>query len=104
MEKLYIHENDSFKLVIERSTFSIFANIDLRNADTSEPDLKKYVDIYRRLLSELNFTPFSEEPGLMLFVHKDQNPSKFASLSKLKETLDERITKIEKECDLIKYT
>jgi len=97
MENLYIHMNRRITLMIERSSFSIFANIDFRNADPSEPNLKRYTDIYRRLLSELNFTPISEQPGLMLFVQKDKNPSAFYNLSKLKETLDERIIKMEKE-------
>lgn len=97
MEKLYIHENDNFKLVIERSTFSIFANIDLRDTDPSEPDLKKYVDIYRRLLSELNFSTFNNEADLILFVCEDNNPSAFNDLSQLKKTLDERIMTMERE-------
>lgn len=97
MEDLYIHKNDSIKLVIERSSFSIFANIDFRDANPSEPTLKKYADIYRQLLLELNFSPISEQPGLMLFVHKDKNPSAFSNLSKLKETLDEQIMTMERD-------
>jgi hypothetical protein len=59
--------------------------------------LKKQIHIYRRLLSELNFAPFSEEKGITLFVCQDKNPSAFANLSQLKETLDEYIMTMEKE-------
>jgi len=95
MDTLYASIKDNIILAIERSAIATYAKIDFRKADSFGLCLKKHVHIYRRLLSELNFTPFSEEPGLMLFVHKDRNTSPFPDLSQLKETLDECIMTLE---------
>jgi len=98
MDTLYASIKHDIILAIERSSFSTYAKIDFRQADSFGLCLKKQIHIYRRLLSELNFAPFKEEPGLMLFVHKQRNTSPFPDLSKLKETLDERIMTMEREC------
>jgi len=97
MDTLYASIKHDIILAIERSSFSTYAKIDFRQADSFGLCLKKQIHIYRRLLSELNFAPFKEEPGLMLFVHKQRNTSPFPDLSQLKETLDERIMTMERE-------
>lgn len=97
MDTLYASIKHDIILAIERSSFSTYAKIDFRKADPFGLCLEKHVQIYRRLLSELNFTSFSEESGIMLFVFQDKNPSVFANLSQLKETLDEQIMTMEKE-------
>ena len=98
MDTLYASIKHDIILAIERSSFSTYAKIDFRKADSFGLCLNKYVHSYRHLLSDLNFTLFSEEPGLMLFVHKQRNTSPFPDLSQLKETLDERIMTMEREC------
>ena len=97
MDTLYASVKDNIILEIERSSFSTYAKIDFRKADSFGLCLKKHVHSYQRLLSDLNFTPFTEEPGLMLFVHKERNTSPFPDLFKLKETLDECIMTMERE-------
>ena len=97
MDTLYASIKDNIMLAIERSSFSTYAMIDFRKADSFGLCLHKHVHSYRRMLSDLNFTPFSEEPGLMLFVHKQRSTSPFPDLSKLKETLDEHIMSMERE-------
>lgn len=97
MDTLYASIKNDIILAIERSSFSTYAKIDFRKADSFGLCLNKYVHSYRHLLSDLNFTMFSEEPGLMLFVHKQRNTSPFPDLYKLKETLDERIMTMERE-------
>jgi len=95
MDTLYASIKHDIILAIERSSFSTYAKIDFREADSFGLCLKKHIQIYRHLLSELNFIPFSEEKGFTLFVCQDKNPSAFANLSQLKETLDEYISKLE---------
>lgn len=95
MDTIYASIKHDIILAIERSAFATYAKIDFRKADPFGLCLEKHVQIYRRLLSELNFTSFSEESGIMLFVCQDKNPSLFASPSQLKETLDEHIRKLE---------
>lgn len=85
MENLYIHMNHRITLMIERSSFSIFANIDFRDSDPSEPNLKKYTDIYRRLLSELNFTPISKQPDLCSLFKKIKTLQLFTICPNLKK-------------------
>ena len=97
MDTLYASIKNDIVFAIERSSFSTYAKIDFRKADSFGLCLNKYVQGYQRLLSDLNFSPFKEEPGLMLFVHKQRNTSPFPDLSKLKETLDERIMTMERE-------
>ncbi|MDY9920863.1 MAG: hypothetical protein U2P59_03450 [Synergistota bacterium] len=97
MDTLYARIKHNIILAIERSVIATYAKIDFRKADSFGLCLKKHVHIYRRLLSELNFTPFSEDPGIILFVCQDKNPSLFASPSQLKETLDEQIMTMERE-------
>lgn len=97
MDTLYASIKNNIILAIERSSFSTYAKIDFRKADSFGLCLKKHVQIYRHLLSELNFTPFSEEKGITLFVCQDKNPSAFTNLSKLKETLDEYIMTMERK-------
>lgn len=97
MDTLYASIKHDIILAIDRSSFSIFANIDFRDTYPSDPNQKKYVDIYRRLLSELNFCTFSEEADLILFEWKNDYPSAFNDLSQLKQTLDERIMTMERE-------
>lgn len=98
MDILYASIKHDIILAIERSAIATYAKIDFRSADSFGLCLKRYVHIYRRLLSELNFTPFSEEKGIILFVHQDEISSTFTNLSELKETLDEYIMTMEKEC------
>lgn len=97
MDTLYASIKHDIILVIGRSSVSTYAKIGFKKADSFGLCLKKHVQIYRHLLSELNFTSFSEESGIMLFVCQDKNPSLFASPSQLKETLDEQILKMERE-------
>ena len=97
MDTLYASIKHDIILAIERSSFSTYAKIDFRKADSFGLCLKKQIHIYHRLLSELNFAPFSEEKGITLFVCQDKNPSAFTDLSQLKETLDERIMTMERE-------
>ena len=98
MDTLYASIKNDIVFAIERSSFSTYAKIDFRKADSFGLCLNKHVQGYQRLLSDLNFTLFSEEPGLMLFVHKQRNTSPFPDLSQLKETLDEHIMTMEREC------
>lgn len=98
MDILYASIKHDIILAIERSVIATYAKIDFRKADSFGLCLNKHVQGYQRLLSELDFTPFKEEPGLMLFVHKQRNTSPFTNLSQLKETLDERIMTMEREC------
>ena len=97
MDTLYASIKHDIILAIERSSFPTYAKIDFRKADSFGLCLNKHVQGYRRLLSELNFTPLNEDPGIIIFVHKDNDPSVFANRSKLKETLDECIMTMEKE-------
>lgn len=97
MDILYASIKHDIILAIERSAIATYAKIDFRKADSFGLCLKKHVHIYQRLLSELNFTSFSKGKGIILFVCQDKNPSAFANLSKLKETLDERIMTMERE-------
>ena len=97
MDTLYASIKHDIILAIERSAVATYAKIDFRSADSFGLCLKKQIHIYRRLLSELNFAPFSEEKGITLFVCQDKNPSAFANLSQLKETLDEYIMTMERE-------
>ena len=98
MDTLYASIKHDIILAIERSSFSTYAKIDFRKADSFGLCLNKHVQGYQRLLSDLNFSPLTEEPGIMLFVHKQRNTSPFSNLSQLKETLDERIMALEREC------
>ncbi len=98
MDTLYASIKHDIILAIERSAIATYAKIDFRSADSFGLCLKKHVQIYHRLLSELNFIPFSEEKGFTLFVCQDKNPSAFTNLSQLKETLDKRISKLENHC------
>lgn len=98
MDILYASIKHDIILAIERSAIATYAKIDFRSADSFGLCLKKQIHIYRRLLSELNFAPFREESGIVLFFCQDKNPSLFASPSQLKETLDERIMTMEREC------
>ena len=97
MDTLYASIKHNIILAIERSAIATYAKIDFRQADSFGLCLKKQIHIYRRLLSELNFAPFSEESGIVLFFCQDKNSSAFANLSQLKETLDEQILKMERE-------
>ena len=97
MDTLYASIKNDIILAIERSSFSTYAKIDFRKADSFGLCLKKHVHGYQRLLSDLNFSQFKEEPGLMLFVHKQRNTSPFPDLLKLKETIDEHIMTMERE-------
>lgn len=97
MDTLYACIKHNIILAIERSAIATYAKIDFRKADSFGLCLKKHVQGYRRLLSELNFTPFSEEKGITLFVCQDKTPQEFANLSQLKETLDEYIIKMERD-------
>ena len=97
MDILYASIKHDIILAIERSSFSTYAKIDFRKADSFGLCLNKHVQGYQRLLSDLNFSPFKEEPGLMLFVHKQRNTSPFPNLSQLKETLDKYIMTMERE-------
>lgn len=97
MDILYASIKHDIILAIERSAIATYAKIDFRSADSFGLCLKRYVNIYRRLLSELKFIPFREESGIVLFFCQDKNPSAFANLSQLKETLDERIMTMERE-------
>ena len=97
MDILYASIKHDIILAIERSSFATYAKVDFRKASSFGLCLKKQVLIYRRMLSALNFTPFSEEKGITLFVCQDKNPSAFINLSKLKETLDEYIMTMERE-------
>ena len=92
MDTLYASIKHDIILAIERSAIAIYAKIDFRSADSFGLCLKKQIHIYRRLLSELNFRPISEQHGLMLFVHQDKNP---LSLNLVTETLDEHISTLE---------
>ncbi len=85
MDTLYACIKHNITLAIERSSVAIYAKIDVRKADSFGLCLNKYVQGYQCLLSDLNFTPLTEEPGLMLFVHKERNTSPFPDLSKLKK-------------------
>ena len=98
MDTLYASIKHDIILAIERSSFSTYAKIDFRKADSFGLCLNKHLQGYQRLLSDLNFSPLTEEPGIMLFVHKQRNTSPFSNLSQLKETLDERIMALEREC------
>ena len=98
MDTLYASIKHDIILAIERSSFSTYAKIDFRKADSFGLCLNKHLQGYQRLLSDLNFTLLTEEPGIMLFVHKQRNTSPFSNLSQLKETLDERIMALEREC------
>ena len=98
MDTLYASIKHDIILAIERSAIATYAKIDFRQADSFGLCLNKHVHMYRHLLSDLNFTPFTEEPGLMLFVHKERNTSPFPDLFKLKETLDECIMTMERVC------
>lgn len=98
MDTLYASIKNDIVFAIERSSFSTYAKIDFRKADSFGLCLNKHVQGYQRLLSDLNFSQFKEEPGIMLFVHKQRNTSPFPDLSQLKETLDERIMALEREC------
>ena len=97
MDILYASIKHDIILAIERSAIATYAKIDFRSADSFGLCLKRYVNIYCQLLSELNFAPFSEEKGITLFVCQDKNPSAFTNLSQLKETLDERIMTMERK-------
>ena len=97
MDTLYASIKHDIILAIERSAIATYAKIDFRSADSFGLCLKKQIHIYRRLLSELNFAQFREESGIVLFFCQDKNPSAFANLSQLKETLDERIMTMERE-------
>ena len=97
MDTLYASIKNDIVFAIERSSFSTYAKIDFRKADSFGLCLNKHVQGYQRLLSELDFTPFKEEPGIVLFFYQAKNPSAFANLSQLKETLDERIMALERE-------
>lgn len=97
MDTLYASIKHDIILAIERSAVATYAKIDFRKADSFGLCLKKHVHIYHRLLSELNFIPFSEEKGFTLFVCQDKNPSAFANLSQLKKTLDEYIMTMERK-------
>lgn len=97
MDTLYASIEHDIILAIERSSFSTYAKIDFRKADSFGLCLKRDVHMYRHLLSELNFVPFMEESGIILFVCQDKTPSTFTNLSQLKETLDEHIMKMERE-------
>lgn len=98
MDTLYACIKDNIILAIERSAIATYAKIDFRKADSFGLCLKKHVHIYHRLLSELNFTPFSEEKGITLFVCQDNNTSStFTNMYQLKETLDEHIMAMERE-------
>ncbi|MCK9558279.1 MAG: hypothetical protein M0R50_09605 [Candidatus Cloacimonetes bacterium] len=98
MDTLYASIKHDIILAIERSSFSTHAKIDFRKTSSFGLCLNKYVHSYQQLLSDLNFTLFSEEPGIMLFVHKERNTSPFPDLSKLKKTMDEWIMTMEREC------
>ena len=98
MDTLYASIKNDIILAIERSAIATYAKIDFRSADSFGLCLKRYVNIYRHLLSELKFIPFREESGIVLFFCQDKNSSAFANLSQLKETLDERIMTMEREC------
>ena len=97
MDTLYASIKHNIILAIERSAIATYAKIDFRKADSFALCLKKHVHVYHRLLSELNFTPFSEEKGIILFVHQDEISSTFTNLSELKKTLDEYIITMERE-------
>ena len=97
MDTLYISIKNDIILAIERSSFSTYAKIDFRKADSFGLCLNKHVQGYQRLLSDLNFSPFKEESGLMLFVHKQRNTSLFTNLSQLKETIDNRIMTMDRD-------
>ena len=97
MDTLYASTKHDIILAIERSAIATYAKIDFRSADSFGLCLKRYVNIYRQLLSELKFVPFREESGIVLFFCQDKNPLAFANLSQLKETLDEQIMTMERE-------
>lgn len=97
MDILYASIKDNIILAIERSAIATYAKIDFRSADCFGICLKKQIHIYRRLLSELDFAPFSEEKGFTLFICQGKNPSAFTNLSQLKETLDEYIMTMERK-------
>ena len=97
MDTLYASIKNDIVFAIERSSFSTYAKIDFRKADSFGLCLNKHVQGYQRLLSDLNFSQFKEKPGIMLFVHKQRNTSPFPDLSQLKETLDNRIMTMERE-------
>lgn len=94
MDILYSCIKGDVLLAIERSAFATYAKIDFRNADTSGSCVKKYVSIYRRLLTELNFTIMLEDKDIFLFVCKDK---KAPASNFIKETIDDRIIQIERE-------
>lgn len=97
MDTLYASTKHDIILAIERSAVTTYAKIDFRKADSVGLCLKRYVNIYRQLLSELNFIPFKEESSIILFVCQDKETSVFSNLSQLKRTLDERIMTLERE-------
>lgn len=97
MDTLYASIKNDIIFAIERSSFSTYAKIDFRNVNSFGLCLKKHVQIYRRLLSELNFIPFTEEKGITLFVCQDKNSSAFTNLFQLKKNLDEHIMAMEKK-------
>ena len=98
MDTLYASIEHDIILAIERSSFSTYAKIDFRKADSFGLCLNKHVQGYQRLLSDLNFSQFKEKPGIMLFVHKQRNTSPFPDLSQLKETIDNRIMTMDRDC------
>ena len=97
MDTLYTSIKHDIIVAIERSEIATYAKIDFRKADSFGLCLKRDVHMYRHLLSELNFIPFMEESGIILFVCQDKTPSTFTNLPQLKKTLDEQIMTMERE-------
>ena len=77
MDILYASIKHDIILAIERSVIATYAKIDFRSADSFGLCLKKQIHIYRRLLSELNFTPFMEEIGIILFRNSIQTIAQY---------------------------
>lgn len=97
MDTLYASIKHNIILAIERSSFSTYERIDFRKAGSFGLCLKKHIHFYRQLFSELNFVPFSEETGIILFVCQDKNSSVFSNLYQLKKDMDEHIMTMERE-------
>lgn len=75
MDTLYSRIKNNIVLVIEKSPFVTYTEINFREADSFGLCLKKEIHLYSRLLAETKFNLIHEDKGLLLYVHPDKNPS-----------------------------
>ncbi|MDY9920860.1 MAG: hypothetical protein U2P59_03435 [Synergistota bacterium] len=73
MHTLYARIKHNIILAIERPTIETYEKIDFRKADSFGLYLKKQIQSYSRLLSELNFSRFREGNGAIIFMCQNKD-------------------------------